>query len=232
MAGFDSSNFDPQTFRGLLGWLQQNMQQGLLPTGDMPGQGFPPAQAQPMQPQIGPTYAAGDHGMMGGVPFPIAPGPEPSALPPNAQPAGPAQPGVPDGGILSALLSGITSIPQNLGLTGGPTPPPQPQPNGNPYRQPDQSQVRGADPSLPGVPAASIPGMPTQSNPDLITRLSAAAHNIGGKGIIPGLDGCRARSNNRATSRPAGNAAAANVGDLSGASAIGRSEKRRGGSGA
>src|SRR6478752_6945031 len=90
MAIFDNSMFDPQSYRGgMSGWLQQALQSGLL--GKVLAQ-----QDQPMQPQIGPTFAAGDHGMMGGVPFPIAPGgPPPNALPPNAQPAGPAQPPMP-----------------------------------------------------------------------------------------------------------------------------------------
>src|SRR6185312_16509775 len=130
MAIFDNSMFDPQSFRGgMSGWLQQALQTGLL------GKVLAQQDDQPMRPQIGPTFAAGDHGMMGGVPFPIAPGPEPqppNALPPNAQPAGPAMP-------------------------------------------------PGAQPPLPQF----TPFGP-QGSPDIFSRLSAAVHNIGGKGIIPG----------------------------------------------
>ncbi len=134
MALFDNSLFDSSTYNGAMpGWLQQALQSGLL------GRALPPQQQD--QPQVGPTYASGNQGMMGGVPFPIVGANNAGgmagaqSLPPNAAPAGPA-PGAPpqppaapqpqpgsllggpqpsDPGILARLSAGF----HNLGAGGG-----------------------------------------------------------------------------------------------------------------
>src|SRR5512138_1559083 len=69
MALFDSSIFDPQTYQGGMAgnsWLLQALQNGLLSRGGISADVTP----------TGPTYARGNEGMMGGVPFPIAAKPD------------------------------------------------------------------------------------------------------------------------------------------------------------
>src|SRR6185437_15799549 len=122
------SQFDPSSYSGsqgaLPGWLMQALQSGLLKNA-LGGQIAPPSPQD--QSQTGPTYANGNQGMMGGVPFPIA-GPAPmqdqSQLPPNAIPSGPAQ--MPQGQPQSPLapqdpgiMDRLSAFTHNLGASGG-----------------------------------------------------------------------------------------------------------------
>lgn len=65
MAALLDGIFDPQTYAGVQGLLSRLFPQGLQ---------VPTAPGQPDQTPTGPTFARGNFGSMGGVPFPIMPG--------------------------------------------------------------------------------------------------------------------------------------------------------------
>src|SRR6185312_12631835 len=115
MAGlFDPSMFDPQSYQGISGLL------GNLFNNPLGANQLPPSAGFPDQVQNGPTYANGTSGMMGGVPFPIAPA-DPGATTLSAQTQQPQAPQSSPLGGLGNMLSGIFSPQQTQAPSVAPT---------------------------------------------------------------------------------------------------------------
>lgn len=113
MAFFDNNIFSPQTYQGgMSNWLADALRSGLL------GRAIQPTET-PMQPQTGPTFAQGNQGSMGGVPFPIMGEPQPVTTELSAQSRQPsAQPGF--GNNLQAGLFNLSNANSPIGaLIGG-----------------------------------------------------------------------------------------------------------------